>query len=161
MQNNTAYYSTSTKWSIWWICTFTVSVFSCLIVSKWQWLSIHLHMRRLHVCMCVRAGGLRGYECLHLLSVQCMSVCIYTMPRSECLHPLPEARRCEEIIKGQERQIHEREILCRCHRPQRRECSWLEDTDKLSIMCARPLPFPSLIARQSHSDFKNGFYLDS
>lgn len=154
MQNNTAYYKAQNDPFGGFVplpfqcsCSY---VFHCLSVTVAFYTLSYQTVMCLHMCVsvcvcvfkcecaCTRIG-LWEYECLHFLSVPYVSICINVMPRSKCLHPTSEAQRCEEIITKDKKDTYMREIL-RHHRPQWCECSWLEDTDKLSIMCARPLP---------------------
>lgn len=111
------------------------------------------------VCACVCMRAMRIW-------VPTFSVCavrVYLYSRLGPFEMSPSNFRSTEVwrITKDRKDAYKREILCCRHRSPWCECSWLEDTDKLSVMCAGPLPSLPLIAIQSSSDFKKGIYLDT
>lgn len=97
-------------------------------------------------CVCVCAWGLWENECLHLLCVQCVSICTHILPHSKC----PKPSECERNNKkGKKRNIQERNPPPLPHTsvvsfPSRRTFS------KVSVTSARPLPSLSQIGLDHH-----------
>lgn len=117
----------------WWIRTFSVSVL-CLSLSFSDSGFLHTIISDITVCVfvCVHAWGLWDYECLHFLSMQHVSPC-----------------RAPHIMSPATYRSTEVSITNNRHRPQ--WCGfffWLLDSDKVSVMCATPLPSLSPTAKQ-------------